>query len=126
MAVYTDLDISFALHPSTKDVLKLFDVSAAKFALKNVLMTVPGEKTTDMDFGIGLSRMQFELWTPIMSAWLKRKVTEQVSIYLPEIALQDVTVVDNSDSGELILVITFYVRGNLTLQTFQLVLERAR
>ena len=123
---YQDLDISFSMHPSTKDVLKLYDVSAAKFALKNVLLTAPGEKVDDFNYGAGLSQLQFELLSPPLVAYAKRKIFEQVGSYLPEITLQDVSVTPNYDTGELLITVTFYVIGNLQLQTLNLVLERAR
>jgi len=94
---YQDIDLSFKSHPSTKDILKLYDVDVAKFALKNILLTNTGENLNDSDFGIGIKSLQFELLTPILSAFTKRKITEQVYRYLPEITLQDVFVGGNPD-----------------------------
>lgn len=126
LTTHQDIDISFGIHPSTKDVLKLFDVSAAKFALRNVLLTSPGEKLDDFNFGCGINQLQFELMSPPLAAYAKRKIYEQVGIYLPEITLQDVQVNQNMGTGELIITITFYVIGNLQLQTANFILERAR
>jgi len=123
---YLDVDVSLGMHPSTKDVLKLYDVSAAKFALRNVLLTTPGEKLDDFNFGCGVRQLLFELMTPTLKAFTKRKISEQISIYLPEIKLEDINVSTNMDSGELNIIITFYVISNLQLQTYSLVLERAR
>lgn len=126
MATYTDVDMSLGLHPSTKDVLKKVDLQAAKVVLKNIIKTVPGEKVDDFNYGVGISRMQFEIWTPVVTAFLKRKIIEQVRIYAPEISVQDVSVDTNQDTGELFLTITYYVTGSVALQTFNLVLERTR
>jgi phage baseplate assembly protein W len=123
---YQDIDISFGIHPSTKDILKLYDVTAAKFALRNVLLTSSGEKLDDFGYGAGIKQLQFELMTPPLISFIKRKISEQISIYLPEIAVQDINVASNIDTGELNITLTFYVRGNLQLQKYSLVLERAR
>jgi phage baseplate assembly protein W len=123
---YQDIDISFASHPSTKDVLKLYDVSAAKFALKNLLLTSAGENFNDMYFGVGIRSLQFEILTPVTSAFFTRKIQNQVKQYLPEIVLQDTYVGDNPDTGEISITIQYYVRGNLKLQNYSLVLERSR
>lgn len=126
MATYTDIDLSFGMHPSTKDVLKLVDVSAAKFALKNLLLTSAGEHTEDPFFGVGIKELQFELITPILKAFINKNITQSISTYLPEIVLQDLSVDNNPDTGELVITITYYVSGSLHLQTFNYVLERTR
>lgn len=123
---YQDIDLNFGMHPSTKDILKLYDVSAAKVALRNVLLTNPGEKLDDFDYGCGIKQLQFELLTPPLSAFINRKIIEQCTIYLPEITLQDVKVGSNLDTGELVITITFYVTGSTVLQKFNLILERSR
>ncbi len=126
MTTYQDIDISLGIHPSTKDVLKLYDVSACKFALKNLLLTTPGEHPDDPAFGCGISNLLFELSNPILQSLIQRKINEQVSFYLPEISLQNVTVNINPDTGELVIIITYFAIGNTVLQTFNLVLERNR
>ena len=123
---YQDIDISFKSHPSTKDVMKLYDVDAAKFALKNVMMTHAGENLNDVHYGVGIKSLQFELLTPVLSAFIKRKIVEQVNTYLPEINLQSVEVNDNTNTGEINITIKYYVVGSLQLVTYNLILERFR
>ena len=124
--IYQDLDLSFGKHPATGDILKLYDVGAAKFALKNLLLTVPGEMVDNPFFGVGLKLLQFELMTPVLKAFTRRKILGEISTHLPEIQAQEVVVDYNPDNGELVVIITYYVVGNLPLQTYRLVLERLR
>ena len=126
MAIYQDIDISFSANPSTKDLMKNYDVQAATFALKNILLTAPGQNFGDNEFGVGLNDMQFEIMSPVLSSFLQRKITEQVTIYAPEIQLQAVQVAQDFDTGLLRVIILYYVLGNPNVQTYNLSLSKSR
>lgn len=123
---YSDIDLSFQSHPSTHDILKRFDVDAAKFWLKNLMMTNPGENLNDMHYGVGVSRLQFELMTPILKSFVKRKITNQVYQYLPEVSIQNLSVDDNLDTGEIRITIEYFVQGSVALQKYSMILVRMR
>lgn len=127
MAFYTDIDLSFnSPHPSTGDFLKKVDVDAAKAALRNLCLTHPGEIIENPTFGLGIKQLQFELMSPILSAFTKRKIIGEVYQWLPEIQIQDIVVDANPDYGQLYIIIEFYVKGVRALQTVNLIMERAR
>jgi len=53
--------------------------------LKNLVLTVPGERMMDPEFGIGLSKYLFEQNNPLLHAQITQKIEEQVKVYLPYI-----------------------------------------
>jgi phage baseplate assembly protein W len=57
-------------------------VEAVKFSIKNILLTNPGEKISDPQFGIGLRRYLFSLSTEDFSS-LQGEITFQIRKYLP-------------------------------------------
>tara|TARA_Y100000114_G_scaffold70574_1_gene64556 strand:+ start:34203 stop:34583 length:381 start_codon:yes stop_codon:yes gene_type:complete len=57
-------------------------VDAIKFSIKNILLTNPGEKISDPQFGIGLRRYLFSLSTEDLSS-LQGEITFQIRKYLP-------------------------------------------
>jgi phage baseplate assembly protein W len=57
---YSDLDLTFTKKPSG-DVYKKTDAAAVKQAVKNLLLTTPGEKPFNPYFGGGLNSLLFEL-----------------------------------------------------------------
>ena len=124
--IFQDLDISFTSNPSTGDFLKTFDVKSATFALKNVLLTRPGQNFGDFLYGCGLNDLQFELMTPALGAFIKRKIQEQILLYVPEIQVQNLTVATNLDTGDTYIVIMYYVIGNPAVQTFNMTLTKSR
>jgi len=76
--------------------------------MKNLILTNPGERIMDPDFGVGLQAFLFELDSSITRGNIIEKVREQVAIYLPFVQLQEIyfrspedapTTVDNNYLG---------------------------
>jgi phage baseplate assembly protein W len=56
---------------------------------KNLLLTSPGERMMDTDFGVGVRNYLFELDNPNIRADLSARVTNQVAKHLPFIEIVD-------------------------------------
>jgi len=56
--------------------------------LKNLVLTVPGERVMDPDFGVGLYKYLFLNSTPAVHESLKSKIVTQTAKYLPFVNLQ--------------------------------------
>ena len=72
----------------------------AKQNLKMLLLTIPGERIMDINFGVGIPRYLFENNGPDTYSAISGKIQQQVDIYLPYIAIDDVVfnyVEDNPD-----------------------------
>jgi phage baseplate assembly protein W len=72
----------------------------AKQNLKMLLLTNPGERIMDVNFGAGIPRYLFENQGPDTYAAIAGKIRQQVEVYLPYLAIDDVVfnfVEDNPD-----------------------------
>ena len=58
--------------------------------LKNLLLTNPGERMMDPDFGVGLKRYLFEMRTEEVNYEMNSKIREQVSKYLTYIKIKNI------------------------------------
>lgn len=58
--------------------------------LKNLLLTNPGERMMDPDFGVGLKRYLFEMRTEEVNYEMNSKIREQVSKYLTYINIKNI------------------------------------
>ena len=58
--------------------------------LKMLLLTVPGEKMMDTDFGVGLTTYLFEQNTVQTRSSISGKIREQVQLYLPYIDIENI------------------------------------
>jgi len=57
--------------------------------LKNLLLTVPGERMMDPLFGIGLKTFLFELHAEAAYSNIHSKTIQQVGVYMPFIEIND-------------------------------------
>jgi phage baseplate assembly protein W len=60
--------------------------------LKMVLLTNPGERIMDKDFGVGLSHSLFEQNVETEYIYIKDKIEEQVGKYLSYIAIENIDI----------------------------------
>jgi len=70
--------------------------------MKNLLLTSPGERIMDIDFGVGLRRFLFENNTPTVRARLESRIYEQVSKYMSFVRITELEVVHSDDNPNLI------------------------
>lgn len=58
--------------------------------LKNLLLTLPGERIMDPAFGVGLAAYLFEQNDPITYAKIQAKIKQQVQKYLPFVQINKI------------------------------------
>lgn len=83
---YSDLDLTFTKKPSG-DVYKKTDAAAVKQAVKNLLLTTPGEKPFNPYFGGGLNDLLFELANDETNFLLTEYITAAIENFEPRAKL---------------------------------------
>tara|TARA_R110000744_G_scaffold163332_2_gene280092 strand:+ start:397 stop:810 length:414 start_codon:yes stop_codon:yes gene_type:complete len=76
-----------------------------KSNLINVLLTEPGERVMEPDFGVGLKLLLFE--QNIDKDDIKNRINAQVQIYVPEIDVVDINIEFVPDQHVLFIQITY-------------------
>ena len=84
-------------------------VTLVKQNFKNLLLTVPGERMMNPNFGIGLRRFLFENDDPLVYDAVAERIYEQVKKYLPYIQINDV-IFNSSAADSSLPPNTMYVR----------------
>ena len=78
--------------------------------LKMLILTSPGERVMDPNFGVGAKRYLFEMVGEEVYAQIDSKIREQVSLYLPYVSIQRVQFSRDSNNGNRInLSVTYSV-----------------
>lgn len=73
--------------------------------LKNLLLTNPGERVMDPNFGVGIKAYLFETESTLDSSELIQQVQVQVNKYIPGVRVQNVFLRKNSDHEFLINIV---------------------
>jgi len=76
-----------------------------KSNLINLLLTEPGERVNEPNFGVGLKKLLFEQ-SPNIEV-LKEKINTQIEFYIPTINLSDVSFTPSEDGHKLFILISY-------------------
>lgn len=124
--LYKDLDLSFAAHPQTKDVLKKIDLNAVRQSVKNLIFMRFGEKLFQPDVGSPIYGLLFEPIDPITTETLRRSIENVIKNYEPRVMLDYVDIVPNYEENEYEVSIFFTVLGINQNAALTLTLQRLR
>ena len=121
---FRDISMTFAKHPLTNDLIALKNTNAIQRSLKNIVFTYPGEKPFDPEFGSKVSRMLFEIITPLTANRIKREIEYSIDRYEPRVSLTNVKVIPNYDNNEFNVLIAYNIIGiNVPAQQLDFVLQ---
>ena len=65
--------------------------------LKNLILTIPGERIMDPDFGVGLKTFLFRENTEHVYGEIRAKLDSQVEKYMPFVEIEDVEFISSLD-----------------------------
>jgi len=81
---------------------------------KSLLLTIPGEKIGDPNFGVGLPRFLFEYPSEPVKQEIRETIIEKTGRYLPFIRIKDIRY--STEEEKLLINIVFFVGSDSTVQ----------
>ena len=108
---FKDLSISFKFNPLSGDLITLKNENAIARAVRNIVLTTPGEKFFDPDFGSSVSEILFENVDDITAISIKDEIKNSLQNYEPRVELIDVKVNPNFDENQFDVIITYRIIG---------------
>lgn len=123
---FSDLDLDFIPHPTTKDVVKKIGVDALKRSVRNLILTNFYDRPFRSYIGSGAQKLLFENASPIISNFLKDAIDEVLRNYEPRIAVRNIQVIFDIDNNGYNVVIAFSIINNNLPVVINLFLERIR
>ena len=106
---YVDLNLDFARHPVTNDIVKIEDVEAVKRSVRNLVNTQFYERPFHPELGCGVRDLLFEQYTPMTGIFMRRKIEEVLNNYEPRARISSIQVNEQEDRNAIDVVINFYV-----------------
>ena len=104
--------------------------------LKMVLLTSPGEKLMNVNFGVGLRKYLFENNSSIQSGIqynngktvipLRENIISQVSTFLPYIRIQELEIGGSAFENMLSIKIKYFIQETQTSSTFELTVSEVK
>ena len=81
----------------------------AKQNLKMIVLTNPGERVMEPDFGVGITSYLFEQESPLLVKRIKKRIGDQVERYAPFVKVRQLNINIDSDNGFLSVEIRYAV-----------------
>ena len=98
---YVDLDLDFARHPVTNDIVKIEDVNAVKRSVKNLINTQFYERPFHPELGCGARDLLFENIQEDTLATVESYIREGLTIYFPQILVTNLQVEGDPDFNKI-------------------------
>ena len=123
---FSDFNMSFATHDTTKDLSVLKNENSVKQAIKNLILTDVFERPFQPGIGCNIRNVLFELFSPQTSDRAKTYIRETIEQYEPRASIKDISVSPNLDQNTLAATIKFSIINTVEIQNLTVLVERIR
>ena len=124
---FKDLSMTFQSNPLNDDLIGLKNENAIARSVRNIVMTVPGEKFFDPDFGSRVSALLFENVDDITASQIQEEIEYSIVNYEPRVKILSITVNPNNDNASFDAVIVYEIIGaDVAPQELQFALQSTR
>lgn len=121
---FKDISMAFSKNAFTLDVGVVKNDNAIKQAIKNVILTVPGEKPFNPTVGCRVREMLFEPLDAFVADAIQDEIINTINQYEPRVELSDVAVRPFPDGNKLSVTIQYRIVGIPIVETINFVLQR--
>ena len=108
---FKDLSMSFKFNPLSGDLIDLKNENAIARAVRNIVLTSPGEKLFNPEFGSSISEILFENVDDITAISIQDEISSSLKNDEPRVELIDVDVDPNFDQNQFDVRITYRIVG---------------
>ena len=124
---FKDISASFKSHPLTNDVIGLKNANAIARSVRNIVMTFPGEKPFNPNFGSRISRSLFENIDNISAITIRDEIENSIRRFEPRVILDDIIVKPDFDNNSFDVLIVYRIVGiDIPTQQLEFVLQSTR
>jgi len=124
---FSDISASFQINPLNRDLIQLKNANAIARSIRNLIMTVPGERPFNPVLGSQVTNLLFETLDKLTASSIKSEIENTIVNFEPRVRLNDVTVDARPDNNQFDVSIQYNIIGiDLPLQELQFALEPTR
>jgi phage baseplate assembly protein W len=123
---YSDFYTNFNAHPQNKRLVKYTNENSVKRAVRNLILTEPGERLFQPDIGCKIRSLLFENMSDITAMQLKNAIEETIRLHEKRARVITVEVIPNEDLHTYDVYIIFEVINSITPIALNITLYRAR
>ena len=124
---FKDLSMSFQTSPLTNDVLALKNASAIARSVRNIVVTRPGERPFNPDFGTDITGLLFEVADSETASVIEDQIKYSITTFERRVELRNVNVIADHDNNQFDVVIEYDIIGlDISTQRLEFILLGTR
>ena len=121
---FKDFSVNFARNPFTDDLSVVNNDNSIKQAVKNIILTSPGEKPFQPLVGSSVNRLLFEPLDAFTADAIAEEIRTTINQYEPRVALTRVDVTPIFEGNKLNVSLEYRIVGLPIVETIEFVLQR--
>ena len=124
---FKDISASFQINPLNRDLIQLKNANAIARSIRNLIMTVPGERPFNPVLGSQVTSLLFENLDKLTASSIKSEIINTVTNFEPRVRLNEVIVKAQPNNNQFDVQIQYYIIGiDVPLQQLSFAIEPTR
>lgn len=123
---YSDIDLDFMPHPTTKDVMKKTGVDAIKRSVRNLVLTNFYDRPFQSHIGSNALKLLFDNASPLSATFLSNAIRETIDNFEPRVRMNNLEVKFDYDNNGYNVKLYFTIINRNEPVAITLFLERIR
>lgn len=123
---FIDIDMNFGIHPTTKDVVRLYDETAIKESVKHLILTHFYSRPFHPEIGSHVAGLLFELNSYTTRFSIANSIKQVVANFEPRVNIDQVMVEYREGENAYYIEIYLDIKGMLESVTLDFLLNRIR
>ena len=108
---FKDISATFQINPVNDDLIALKNENAIARSVRNLILTIPGEKPFEPDIGSRVTDMLFENMDQITANAIRGEIKNTLINDEPRISLKEILVEPDFDNNEYNVTINYIIVG---------------
>ena len=108
---FKDLSASFQENPLSNDLIALKNESAIARSVRNLVLTIQGERPFQPVLGTGVSRLLFENMDKLTASAIRSEVRTTIENYEPRVEINEIIVEPDYEGNAMNVTLQYFIIG---------------
>ena len=108
---FRDLSASFQTNPLSNDLIALKNESAIARSVRNLVLTIQGERPFQPVLGTGVSRLLFENMDKLTASAIRSEIRTTIENYEPRVEINEILVEPDFEGNAMHVTLQYFIIG---------------
>ena len=108
---FKDISASFQTNPLSNDLISLKNESAIARSVRNLVLTIQGERPFQPVLGTGVSRLLFENMDKLTASAIRSEVRTTIENYEPRVEINEIIVEPDYEGNAMNVTLQYFIIG---------------